>query len=165
MIDRSGKEFHVDGGTGPGEIADLTATFLEPGGGAFGRDKKVSIDDAVSANVSYTKDGVRVNDQIVDVVQAVALVERAQADGDAALKRRTDALAAQRARAAAELEEARRKVANLACTVCDGRSFDEQISREDSQMGFTTFRMKLLICRRCGFVMHFSLGQSLFVPG
>jgi len=56
-------------------------------------------------------------------------------------------------------------VANLASSVCDGRSFDEQISREDSQMGITTFRMKLLVCRRCGFVMHFSLGQSLFVPG
>ena len=56
-------------------------------------------------------------------------------------------------------------MANLASSVCDGRSFDEQISREDSQMGITTFRMKLLVCRRCGFVMHFSLGQSLFVPG
>jgi hypothetical protein len=32
-------------------------------------------------------------------------------------------------------------------------------------MGFTTFRMRLMICKRCGFVMQFSLGQSLFVPG
>ena len=53
---------------------------------------------------------------------------------------------------------------NLTCPICDGRSFDQQISREDSRMGFTTFRMQLLICRECSYVLHFAQGQSFFVP-
>ena len=60
----------------------------------------------------------------------------------------------------AQQEEIRSKVENLSCTVCDGRDFDEQTSREDSQFGMTTFRMRLLVCKQCGFVMQFSLGRS-----
>ena len=35
----------------------------------------------------------------------------------------------------------------------------------DGQLGFTTFPMRMMIGKRCGFVMQFSLGQSLVVPG
>lgn len=161
MVDRSQKEFTVRGGHGPGEIADLDAKFLIPGGGSFGRDKTVSVDEATAAEVSYVRDGQRVVDQSLSVPEAVALVEKAVVDGQAADQRRAAAQAQQQV----ELDEARRKVANLACTVCGYQHFDEQTSREDSQLGFTTFRMRLMICKRCGFVMQFSLGQSLFVPG
>jgi len=30
--------------------------------------------------------------------------------------------------------------------VCGHQRFDEQISREDSQMGFTSFPLRLMIC-------------------
>ena len=161
MIDRGRKEFTIRGGHGPGEIADLEAKFLLPGGGSFGRDKAVSVDEATAAEVSYVRDGQRVVEQSLSVPEAVALVEKAVADGAAADQRR----AATQAQQQAELDEAQRKVANLACTVCGYQHFDEQTSREDSQMGFSTFRMRLMICMRCGFVMQFSLGQSLFVSG
>jgi hypothetical protein len=161
MVDRSQKEFTVRGGHGPGEIGDLEAKFLVPGGGSFGRDKTVSLDEATAARVSYVREGQRVVDQLLSVSEAVTLVEKAVSDGQAADQRR----AAVQAQQEVELDEARRKVANLACTVCGYQDFDEQTSREDSQMGFTTFRMRLLICKRCGFVMQFSLGRSLFVPG
>jgi hypothetical protein len=160
MIDRSQHDFAVRGGRGAGEISDLTARFLIPDGGAFGRDKSVPVDEATAAKVSYVKDGQRVQ-AVLSVPEGVALVEQAQTDELAADGRRAELRRVQEA----ELEEARRKVANLACTVCGYQQFDQQTSREDSQMGFTTFRMKLLICKRCGFVMQFSLGQSLFVPG
>jgi uncharacterized protein len=161
MVDRGQKEFSVRGGDGPGEIGDLEAKFIIPGGGSFGRDKTVSVDEATAARVTYVRDGQRVVDQSLSVPEAVALVEKAVGDGQAADQRR----AAAQARQQAELDEARRKVANVACTVCGYQHFDEQTSREDSQMGYTTFRMRLLICKRCGFVMQFSLGRSLFVPG
>ena len=161
MIDRSQEKFEIRGGRGPGEIGDLSAKFLIPEGGSFGRDKSVPVDEATEVEVSYVRDGQRVVDEVLSVPEGVALIEQATADGEAAEARRA-AAAAQRA---AELEEARRKVANLSCTVCGGQDFDEQTSREDSQMGFTSFRMRLMICKRCGFVMQFSLGQSLFVPG
>jgi hypothetical protein len=161
MIDPTSKEVTVRGGHGPGEVGDLTATFLIPGGGAFGRDKSVPLQDATGARVSYVQDGRQVSDATVSVSEATALVEKATADGGAADARLAEATRQQQA----ELEEARRKVANLACTVCGGQQFDEHTSREDSQLGLTTFRMRLMICKRCGFVMQFSLGRSLFVPG
>ena len=161
MLDRSQKEFDVRGGRGPGEIGDLHVRFVIPDGGAFGRDKTVSVDEASAAQASYLLDGHRIDADSLSVPEAVALVEKAVLDGQAAEQRR----AAAQAQEQAELEEARRKVANLTCTVCGHQRFDEQISREDSQMGFTSFPMRLMICKRCGFVMQFSLGQSLFVPG
>ena len=160
MIDRSKHDFTVRGGRGAGEISDLSARFLIPDGGSFGRDKSVPVDEATAAKVDYVKDGKRV-EAVLSVPEGVALVEQAQLHQLAADARRAELHRVQQE----ELEEARRKVADLACTVCGYQHFDEQISREDSQMGFTTFRMKLLICKRCGFVMQFSLGQSMFVPG
>ena len=161
MLDRSQKEFDVRGGRGPGEIGDLHVRFVIPDGGAFGRDKTVSVDEASAAQVSYLLDGQRITAEALSVPEAVALVDKAVLDGQAAEQRRATAQAQEQA----EIEEARRRVANLTCTVCGHQRFDEQISREDSQLGFTSFPMRLMICKRCGFVMQFSLGQSLFVPG
>jgi len=161
MLDRSQKEFDVRGGRGPGEIGDLHVRFVIPGGGAFGRDKAAPVDEASAAQVSYLLDGQRITAEALSVPEAVALVEKALLDGQAAEQRRASA----QAQALAEVEEARRKVADLTCTVCGHQGFDQQISREDSQMGFTSFPMRLMICKRCGFVMQFSLGQSFFVPG
>jgi len=160
MIDRTQKEFFVVGGRGRGEVNNLQADFLAEGAGAFGRDKKVPVDEATKAQVRYVKDGQQV-EQTLDVAAAIALVEQAVADAAASEARRAEAVAAE----TAALEEARRKVAELACTVCGCRRFEEQTSREDSQWGASTFRMKLMICTRCGFVMQFYLGASLFVPG
>ena len=160
MIDRTQKEFFVAGGRGPGEVNNLNVEFVAESAGAFGRDKKVSVDEATRAHARYVKDGAEV-EATLDVPAAIALLEQAERDTAAALDRRTQAVDAQRA----ELEEARAKVAALACLVCGGRSFEEQTSREDSQWGMSSFRMKLLICRRCGYVMQFYLGASLFVPG
>jgi hypothetical protein len=160
MVDRTQKEFTVAGGTAPGEVSGLDVEFVAEGSGPFGRDKKVPVDEATRAHARYVQDGKQV-EATLDVLAAVALIEQAERDTAAARARRQQAADAEKA----ALEEARRKVASLSCLVCDGRSFQEQTSREDSQWGMSSFRMKLLICRRCGFVMQFYLGASLFVPG
>jgi hypothetical protein len=160
MIDRSQKEFFVVGGNGPGEVNNVRVSFVAEGAGAFGRDKKVSVDEATRAEVSYVKDRAPV-EAVLDVPAALALLEQAQRDTEAAVARGKQVRADQQA----ELEEAKRRVANLACLVCEGTSFETQTSREDSQWGMSSFRMKLLICRRCGYVMQFYLGASMFVPG
>lgn len=161
MIDRAQKEFSVPGGSGPGETSNLVVRFLLTGGGAFGRDKAVPVDEATSAVVSYSRDGKPVVEESMTPAAAVELIEAAQRDTEAAAAR----AAAARQQGDAELAEIRRELADLSCQVCRGRSFDEHTSREDSQWGMTTFRMRLLICKRCGFVMQFALGRSLFVPG
>ena len=161
MIDRTQKSLWIQGGTGPGEISGIRATFLLPGAGAFGRDKNVPAQEATSAKVSYAKDGVDVTDQVVTVDEAVGLLEQATRAQAAAAARAGEAVQRQQA----DQDAVRQLLQNLSCTVCGGKQFDEQTSREDSQMGMTTFRMRLLICVRCGFVMQFSLGRSLFVPG
>ena len=161
MIDPTTKELQVRGGTAPGEISALTVRFLLPDAGAFGRDKTVPMSEATAARVSYARDGQAVVDQTVMVSEAVTLVDQATRDGQAADARSAE----EQQRRQAEADETRRKVANLRCTVCGGQKFDEQTSREDSQYGMTTFRMRLMICQRCGFVMQFALGRSLFVPG
>jgi uncharacterized protein len=51
---------------------------------------------------------------------------------------------------------------NLVCPVCGGTTFEQQLSREDTQWGVTSLKMRLMICRRCEYVMHFSRGRSIF---
>ncbi len=97
----------------------------------------------------------------MSVPEAVALIEQANADGLAAVARSQatkDHLDALR-------NEVQRKAADLTCTVCGGTRFDDQISREDSHFGATSFPMTLEMCEQCGFVMQFSLGRSWYVPG
>lgn len=160
MIDATKKEISISGGTAPGEIGNLTAHFILPGAGSFGRDKSVPFGSATHAAVSYTRDR-SVVEQTVTVTEAVALVEQAQKDGEAAAARS----AAAREHEQAAIEETKHELAELACPICGCREFDEQIGREDSQWGVTTLRMKLLICRRCAYVLQFALGRSMFVPG
>jgi hypothetical protein len=160
-IDRTQKEISVLGGTGPDEIRDLRIEFVIPDGGKFGREKHVSIDEATAAKVSYRSNGQLVQDKTMSVPDALALVDQATRDGAAEVARVTASHQQQNTRAT----EIQAKLANLACPVCGGRTFEEHLSREDSQWGMTTFRMRLLICRDCSHVMQFALGRSLFVPG
>lgn len=160
MVDPTAKEVNLPGGGGPGEIAGLEVRFVLPGAGALGRDRGVEFHEATHARVRYRTDKGDV-DETVSVSQAVALIEQAERDGQAAAARAAQALERQQAETAA----LQHKLANLACPICGGRDFDEQTSREDSQWGMTTMRMRMLICRRCAFVMQFALGRSLFVPG
>lgn len=51
---------------------------------------------------------------------------------------------------------------HLRCPVCDGESFEQQESREDSRWGFTSHRMTLQICTTCRYVMHFHDAHSAF---
>ena len=161
MIDESKEEFYLNGGRGPGEISNLAVQFILPGAGMFGRDKKVPMSEATDAVVSYVKDGNVVSDQHVTVSEARALLEQGMIANAHEAERRKAATADLDARK----EFIKERLRNLTCPICDGRSFDQQISREDSQMGFTTFRMQLLICRECSYVLHFAQGQSWFVPG
>lgn len=160
-IDPGEKDVTVPGGTAAGEIGGLYVEFVLPGAGAFGRDKSVAFREASHAKVRYAKDGERVEGKVVLLSEAVALIDQATSDGQAAAARQSAARAAQDA----EMAEVRRKVENLTCLVCGGQQFDRQTAREDSQWGATSHRMSLLICTRCSYVMQFSLGQSMFVPG
>jgi len=161
MIDRSKEEFVIAGGDAIDEINNLTATFIVPGAGRFGRDKHVSVDEATAAKVTYTTNGQTIRDREVTVAEAIALIEKAQEQTYAASQRAEEKYTQDMAAMAA----VQQKVQNLTCLVCGGTNFDKQISREDSRMGYTTFRMDMRICVRCGFVMQFSQGQSWFVPG
>ncbi len=48
------------------------------------------------------------------------------------------------------------------CTVCEGREFTTEHSRQDSSWGFTSHQMTLLVCQQCGYVLHFYGGNSIF---
>jgi uncharacterized protein YbaR (Trm112 family) len=160
MIDPKSKELTVRGGGGAGEIGNLTVHFILPGAGAFGRDKAVEFQQATHAKVEYQRDRQFVS-QTIPVTDAAALVEQAQRDQEATAARIDEA----GKRQAEEVAETRRKLDALACPVCGGRDFDEQLGREDSQWGMTTMRMRMLICKRCSYVLQFALGRSVFVPG
>ena len=50
----------------------------------------------------------------------------------------------------------------LVCPICGGTEFERQESRQDSTWGFTSHKMRLLICTRCRLVLHFYEGNSIF---
>ena len=50
----------------------------------------------------------------------------------------------------------------LACPICGHTEFERQESRQDSMWGWTSHKMRLLICTRCRFVLHFYEGNSIF---
>ncbi len=49
-----------------------------------------------------------------------------------------------------------------ACPLCGGQEFEQQASRQDSMWGWTSHKMRLLICTRCRYVLHFYEGNSIF---
>ena len=50
----------------------------------------------------------------------------------------------------------------LRCLICANTTFDKQEGRIDSRWGITSHKLVLKICQRCGLVLQFSAGRSLF---
>jgi hypothetical protein len=50
----------------------------------------------------------------------------------------------------------------LSCPLCRGTEFQQETARQDSQWGFTSHRMTLMICRRCRYMLHFYDRHSIF---
>ena len=113
--------------------------------------------EASAAKVEYLLDGER-HEAIVTPAEADEL-RRLTAQAAAAAKQ---AAADRQAAFEAEKQRVWHLLQTLACPICGGQDFEEQLSREDSQWGYTSFRMRLLICRRCQYVLHFSRGRSMF---
>jgi hypothetical protein len=151
MIDRDAKEIQIVGGRGPDEIGNLRATFVLPGAGSFGRDKKVTVGEASAANVIYTLNGSSVERDGITVSEASTLIEQAQADEAKQIERD----AAENAAYVNRVNEVRDKVANLTCLVCGGDSFEDRQVREETRMSMWHYIMDLKVCRECGFVMQF----------
>ena len=51
---------------------------------------------------------------------------------------------------------------HLECPLCKGTEFDREQGRMDSRWGITSHKLVLKICQRCGLVLQFSAGRSLF---
>ena len=49
----------------------------------------------------------------------------------------------------------------LTCPLCRCAEFDREIGRMDSDLGFTSHRMQIFICKQCRFVMLFGDGRSI----
>jgi uncharacterized protein len=50
----------------------------------------------------------------------------------------------------------------LRCPLCEGTEFDQEQGRVDSRWGFTSHKLVLMICQRCGLVLQFSAGRGVF---
>ena len=50
----------------------------------------------------------------------------------------------------------------LICPICQGTYFAQEEGRMDSRWGITSHKLVLKICQRCGLVLQFSAGRSLF---
>ena len=50
----------------------------------------------------------------------------------------------------------------LKCSLCDNQDFARDEGRLDSKWGFTSFKVVILTCRRCGHVELFNKGRSIF---
>jgi uncharacterized protein len=151
------KRVEIQGGRGPGLIEWLEVKWVLPGAGSFGRDKAVPRPQATAANVSYRLDG-QLHEAAVSLDKADELIRQTTAAGTAAQQTARD----QAAGWEAERQRVLRLLQELSCPICQSRDFEQQLSREDSQWGFTSLRMRLLICRRCQYVLHFSRGSSVF---
>ena len=51
---------------------------------------------------------------------------------------------------------------SLRCLICGFTEFDRQQGRMDSRWGFTSHKLVLMVCRRCGFVHQFSAGRGIW---
>jgi len=50
----------------------------------------------------------------------------------------------------------------IRCSVCDGQDFAKDVGRLDSRWGFTSFKVAMLTCKRCGHIDFFNKGRSIF---
>jgi hypothetical protein len=50
----------------------------------------------------------------------------------------------------------------LRCPLCQGMEFEREQGRIDSRWGFTSHKLVLMICTRCGLVLQFSAGRGIF---
>jgi hypothetical protein len=48
------------------------------------------------------------------------------------------------------------------CPMCAGEDFDKQAGKIDSKWGVTAHKVQMLICRRCGYVLLFSEGRTIW---
>jgi hypothetical protein len=140
---------------GSPDVALLDVEWVVPDAGAFGRDKGVRRSEAQHAHVTSMLAFNRV-DEVIQRPEALALIARATAAQEAAAAKAAALTAAKDA----DRAEVTRLLDDLTCLVCGGKEFETQLSREDSQWGYTSLKMKLKICSRCGHVMHFSRGRS-----
>ena len=50
----------------------------------------------------------------------------------------------------------------LHCTLCGGQDFAKDKGRLDSKWGFTSFKIIIQTCQRCGHIELFNKGRSIF---
>jgi ribosomal protein L37E len=50
----------------------------------------------------------------------------------------------------------------LRCLICGNTTFDREEGRLDSRWGFTSHKLVMMICQRCGFVHQFFAGRGIW---
>jgi len=50
----------------------------------------------------------------------------------------------------------------LHCSLCNGQDFAKDKGRLDSKWGWTSFKVVMLTCRRCGHIELFNKGRSIW---
>lgn len=50
----------------------------------------------------------------------------------------------------------------LKCNICGGQDFSKDTGRLDSKFGFTSFKVIMMTCKRCGKIELFNKGRSIF---
>ncbi|MFX0015257.1 MAG: hypothetical protein ACFFB2_09155 [Promethearchaeota archaeon] len=50
----------------------------------------------------------------------------------------------------------------IRCSLCGGQDFAKDTGRLDSKWGFTSFKVVMCTCRRCGHIELFNKGRSIF---
>lgn len=50
----------------------------------------------------------------------------------------------------------------IRCSLCGGQDFARDTGRLDSKWGFTSFKVVMCTCRRCGHIELFNKGRSIF---
>ncbi|MHA2248338.1 MAG: zinc-ribbon domain-containing protein [Candidatus Hodarchaeales archaeon] len=50
----------------------------------------------------------------------------------------------------------------ISCSLCGGEDFARDTGRLDSKWGFTSFKVVMCTCKRCGHIELFNKGRSIF---
>lgn len=50
----------------------------------------------------------------------------------------------------------------LVCPLCKGTEFERQEGKMDSKWGIAAHKMTIIICKKCGFIMNFTKGRTIF---